>query len=397
MPNQPSSNIVSWASQIDENTIEQATRTSKLPFLAGHLALMPDAHYGRGSTVGSVIPTKGAIIPAAIGVDIGCGMAASMLNINASQLPDNLHMFLDILNECAPGGVGKSSSSRSDWGAPVHVSNEIGWSNGVLQAGSRLQKTAISQIGTLGGGNHFIEICTDEKDNVWVVLHSGSRGVGNQLAKIHIDGAKKLMKKYFIELEDPDLAYLVEGTEEFDAYITDMLWAQDYAALNRRVMMDRIFTAFSNFLDLTIYSSISINCHHNFTQQELIGEGKKARKAWITRKGAISARQDEYGIIPGSMGTSTFIVKGKGNPSSYHSCSHGAGRVLSRGEAKRSLSVDSLKKVMKNKHWLKDDAEKLLDEHPDSYKDIHQVMQDQQDLVTVESVLTQILNYKGVN
>ncbi len=386
-PEQITPKLLNWASSLEEEVVEQADRTSRMPFVSGHVALMPDAHFGKGSTVGSVIPTKGAIIPAAIGVDIGCGMIASKLNITASLLPDSLDFILPLISEKIPGGMGKTN----DWNNNINVREAIGFSPGV--EGWHLEGKAISQMGTLGGGNHFIEICLDENEDVWVVLHSGSRGVGNVLATRHIDKAQKLMRQYFIQLEDPDLAYLVEGTDQFKAYIDDMLWAQDYAALNRDVMMNNMLTIINSCVRDGIEEIERINCHHNFTQRE----NHHGRNLWITRKGAIKAGSDDMGIIPGSMGTSSFIVQGSGNPASYNSCSHGAGRKMSRGRAKRELSLDSLQSAMQGKSWLSNKDKELLDEHPDSYKDIHQVMRDQEDLVTIRHTLNQILNYKGTN
>lgn len=384
MPNKIG-NVLNWASEIDAQTIEQAQKTAGLPFIKGHLALMPDAHIGKGSTVGSVIATKGAIIPSCIGVDIGCGMAAIKLNIKSSNLPDTLEDYLQALEIAVPGGVGKESR----WETSVNVKEQIGFSDTVVD--KNLQGKAISQMGTLGSGNHFFELCTDESDSVWIVLHSGSRNMGKTLAEIHIDKAKGLMKQYFIELEDPDLAYLVQGTPEFSNYIADMLWAQKYAALNRQTMLDRAYDTFNKMFKWPVAQLEVINCHHNFTQMENHG----SENVWITRKGAIKAGVNDLGIIPGSMGTSSFIVQGLGNPASYNSCSHGAGRKMSRAQAKRTFSLEDLETSMEGKIWNHDHAAKLIDEISGSYKDIHQVMEDQKDLVEIKHTLNQILNYKG--
>lgn len=407
--------VLNWASIIDENTIQQAARTARMPFISGHVALMPDAHYGMGSTVGSVIPTRGAIIPAAVGVDLGCGMVGSKLNLKAHQLPDNINTWVSDIEQAIPGGKGRTR----DWGAPINVNEKIGISEGVKEW--KLEKTAIGQVGTLGGGNHFFEICLDQNDQVWVVLHSGSRGVGNKLASRHIDTAKKDMRRRFIEIEDIDLAYFVEQTPEFDAYIRDMLWAQDYAMLNREVMMASAMQVINNrmydyrhppdatvvfdFVYPPVQAELTINCHHNFTERE--AHCRKCRSGncdgnhdfknlWITRKGAIRAREGELGIIPGSMGARSYVVAGKGVAASYCSCSHGAGRLMSRTRAKAELTVETLRAKMEGKAWLEAKAGNLVDEHPDAYKDIDQVMRDQEDLVEVKYELRQLLNFKGV-
>lgn len=389
-PVQINNRLLSWAPDLDENAKEQAERSSRLPFIDGHVALMPDAHWGMGATVGSVIPTKGAIIPAAVGVDIGCGMIAARLNLTAGDLPDNLQPLHSQIAQVVPAGVGKGHEIGLPLSFPETPS--AAWS-------ARLEKKAAEQMGSLGSGNHFVEICLDEQDRVWAVLHSGSRGIGNELAKFHIEGARNLMARYFVELEDRDLAYLVEGTPEFDAYITDMLWAQDYAMANRETMLTSVWTALNAFLKRDVEILDRINCHHNFTQREHHGN----RNVWLTRKGAIKAAVGDRGVIPGSMGTRSYIVSGLGNTASYCSCSHGAGRRLGRKEAKRQLTVDSLVEAMKGKAWnggpgtRSGNAADLLDEHPDAYKDIDVVMAAQSDLVTVEHTLHQILNYKGTN
>jgi len=361
-------------------TLDQAARAARLPFVAGPVALMPDAHVGIGATIGSVIPTAGAVIPAAVGVDIGCGMIAAETNLVASDLPDNLNPLHGRIASVVPAGVGKGHSAAQR-GMPAPPA-------GLLS--EKQLKTAAEQFGSLGSGNHFVEVCLDERDHVWVMLHSGSRGVGNQLAQQHIERAKKLMKEYFVDLEDRDLAYLTEGTPEFDAYITAMLWAQDYAAANRARMMDatmhEVFAVVGHGAEVG-----RVNCHHNFSRREV----HDGREMWITRKGAISAGRDDMGVIPGSMGTRSYVVRGRGNPQSYNSCSHGAGRRLSRGEARRTLSVETLREAMAGKAWNTKQAEKLLDEHPDSYKDIDAVMAAQSDLAEVVHTLRQVLNYKG--
>ena len=375
--------LLSWAGDdLEAQAMDQALRSSRLPFIDGHVALMPDAHFGLGATVGSVIPTRDAVIPAAVGVDIGCGMIAAQLNLTSHHLPDDLQPMHTQIARDVPAGVGQGHVQISEL-APLtpRQSAATHWTD-------RLVEKAGKQFGSLGSGNHFVEVCLDENDDVWVVLHSGSRGVGNELAKIHIENAKGLMKQYFITLEDPDLAYLTAGTPEFDAYIEDMLWAQEYAMGNRSRMLGLVLAAVRRFVPSAEIVD-QINCHHNFSQLE----HHHGKDLWITRKGAIKADVGDRGVIPGSMGTRSYIVSGLGSTASYCSCSHGAGRRMSRNAAKRNLTFDSLSTMMEGKAWNHDRA--LLDEHPDSYKDIDVVMERQSDLVTIEHTLSQILNYKG--
>ena len=379
-------NVLSWADDLDDKTVAQAARTAAMPFLAGHLALMPDAHLGLGSTIGSVIPTTGAVIPAAVGVDIGCGMIAVETAMTASDLPDDLHRLLRGIEQRVPAGVGKghnASSAGARWLAGH--GNES-----VAEAG--MERRAVTQFGSLGSGNHFVEVCLDPGDVVWVVLHSGSRGVGNRLAQRHIKVAKADMKHRLIDLEDRDLAYLVEQTPEFDAYIRDLLWAQDYALANREQMMDAVLAELRRAAPGAPHDERRrVNCHHNYTARER----HDGRDMWITRKGAIRARKGDYGVIPGSMGTSSFIVRGLGNPDSYESSAHGAGRSMSRTQAKKRFDAAGLSGLMEGKTWLDRKAAALIDEDPRAYKDIHYVMARQADLVEIEVELTQILNYKG--
>lgn len=378
--------LVWGADNIEPNTIEQAARTARLPFVHDHVALMPDAHLGVGSTVGSVVATEGAIIPSCCGVDLGCGMAAVQLNITADQLPDDMQKIHRLIEKAVPAGVGKGHETTSNPGM-----NWIEDHRDHSQLTLKQIMTAASQFGTLGSGNHFVEVDVDEQNNVWIVLHSGSRGIGNQLASGHIKLAKDLAKIAGQELEDPDLASLVQGTPEFDAYIRDMLWSQDYAAANRQEMLSNIMKTVLPALGAGMATHSIVNCHHNFTEQEWHDE----RWLWITRKGAIRADEGRLGIIPGSMGTSTYIVRGLGNPLSWNSCSHGAGRKMSRGEARRTFTEKDLQKAMKGKTWNIGQADKLIDEIPASYKDIEQVMASQSDLVVPVAKLTQVLNYKG--
>lgn len=373
-------NLKIWGT-IEDNTLEQARLTTKLPFVKGHVALMPDAHVGIGSTIGSVIPTMGAIIPSAIGVDIGCGMIAAETSITASQLPDSLNKLFNSIARGVPAGVGKGHAEGNyDLPVPDHSHRDFN---------DKQINKIYSQFGSLGSGNHFVEICLDEHENVWVVLHSGSRGIGNELAQKHIGVAKGVMKQYFIDLPSPDLAYLVEGTEPFDAYIADMLWAQKYAMSNRESMMKEVLKDL--FYEVPGSVVQTINCHHNYTTKE----NHMGKNLWLTRKGAIKADSGDLGVIPGSMGTSSYITRGLGNKGSYNSSSHGAGRRLSRTAAKKVLTETSLEERMVGKTW-NNDAKGLLDEHPDAYKDIERVMDDQKDLTEIVHTLNAVLNYKGI-
>lgn len=383
--------LYSWASLLEEQAHEQALRTSRLPILAGPVALMPDAHWGMGATIGSVVATDDAIVPSCVGVDIGCGMHALALNLRSGALPDNLDGFLDPLARAVPAGMGKGHAltipAADEWMRQHPAPSELS---------EREADNARSQLGTLGGGNHFLEVCLDETDRVWLLLHSGSRGIGKRLADRHIAAAKG--QEFPSPLEDPDLAWLTQGTPEFDAYIADMLWAQDYAMENRRIMMARTVDAFGAWLGIEpewltdINPTWSVNTHHNYAAEE----EHDGRRMWITRKGAIRAGLDELGIIPGSMGAETYIVRGLGNPLSYCSCSHGAGRLMSRKRARTELTVASFQVAMRGKSWQDGDAEALLDEHPSAYKPMDVVMRDQTDLVEPVHKLHQIQSYKGV-
>jgi len=385
MPTTINPKLVSWASDIEPDTIRQAEKTARLPIVEGHVALMPDAHVGIGATVGSVIPTKNAVIPSAVGVDIGCGMIAAELDITEDQLPDNLEPLLGRIEQAVPAGVGRGHDKAGNAAGRWLSNHRPATSLSAAQAGK-----AAKQFGTLGSGNHFFELCVDERGRVWVVLHSGSRGIGNQLAQMHIAKARRLAKEQALSLEDPDLAWFVQGTPEFEAYVTDMLWAQDYAKANRNSMMDRAMVEVLRFIG-TGKETRRINCHHNFTQPEV----HAGRELWVTRKGAIRADVGDLGVIPGSMGTRSYIVEGKGNEASWTSCSHGAGRRHSRTKARKLFTNADLATAMAGKVWLADRAGALLDEIPAAYKDIDQVMADQADLVTVLHTLHQVLNYKG--
>jgi tRNA-splicing ligase RtcB len=385
--------LLSWASDIDPETIRQAEKTARLPIVEGHVALMPDAHVGIGATVGSVIPTKGAIIPSAVGVDIGCGMIAAELDVTESQLPDNLEPLLHRIERAVPAGVGQGHSGKRGAAAESAGKAADTWlaahRPATVLSADQASKAA-SQFGSLGSGNHFFELCIDERSRVWVVLHSGSRGIGNQLAQAHIGKAKRLAKEAMLKLEDPDLAWFVQGTPEFEAYVADMLWAQDYAMANRAQMMDAAISEVLSFLG-TGQVTQTVNCHHNFSQREV----HDGHELWITRKGAIQADTGDLGVIPGSMGTRSYIVRGKGSADSWKSCSHGAGRRHSRTKARKLYTPADLAEQMQGKTWLKGRAAALVDEIPMAYKDIDVVMADQSDLVEVLHTLHQVLNYKG--
>jgi tRNA-splicing ligase RtcB len=379
--------LYSWARDIEPGTLDQALRTSRLAVVAGHVALMPDAHVGIGATVGSVIPTENAIIPAAVGVDIGCGMVAVRTNLQAAQLPDNLDGYLPLVERTIPAGLGQWHTTATEAAQAWFVENPP-----ARPRPQDLRARAVNQFGTLGSGNHFFEVCLDESDQVWIVLHSGSRGVGNKLATRHIETARGLEAALSERLEDPDLAYFVDGTPEFAAYIDDLLWAQKYAAANREQMMHAASAEFFAFVGAG-GEEARINCHHNYATREQ----HNGRDLWITRKCAIRAMTGDLGVIPGSMGTHSYIVAGLGHETSWTSCSHGAGRRMSRGQARRSLTAESLTEAMVGRSWQAGAAEQLIDEHPSAYKDIDQVMADQSDLVQVVHTLRQVLDYKGTD
>jgi tRNA-splicing ligase RtcB len=386
---QISDTLISWASELDANAREQALRTSRLPVLAGPVALMPDAHYGIGATVGSVIVTERAILPSAVGVDIGCGMIAAETTLGADGLPGDLGKLHAILRDRIPAGVGKGHE-RTPGPEPDAV-RTLGLPPGSeSELSGRQKEKIVTQFGSLGSGNHFLEVCVDERARVWVVLHSGSRGIGNQLASRHIKTAKLIAKEEGQALEDENLAWLTQGRPEFDAYVADMLWSQRYAWANRERMMDAALEALRQVVHLA-FGVDRINCHHNYAARETHG----GRTVWVTRKGAIRARSGDLGVIPGSMAASSFIVRGRGNPRSYESCSHGAGRRLGRRQATRQLTAASLRTAMAGRAWDDAMASALVDEHPDAYKDVRQVMADQADLVEIVHELRQVLNLKG--
>jgi tRNA-splicing ligase RtcB len=374
---------------IEPEALRQLYNTSESPVLAHHLAVMPDCHFGKGSTVGSVIPTAGGIIPAAVGVDIGCGMIAVQTIFNASQLPENLKTLESGIEKRIPLGAGGKNSKIT---ATARKRNES--LAGKAAVDYRKYAGWQEQMGTLGSGNHFVEICLDEDQRVWLVLHSGSRGVGNQIASYHIKIAQKLMAEAHVPLKDRDLAHLPEGTQEFKDYIRDLLWAQDYALANREEMMDRAMAE----LSMTMFGELGheqamtkqrINCHHNFTQLE----NHFGKDMWITRKGAIEMKPGQLGVIPGSMGTRSYIVSGLGNAWSYNSAPHGAGRRMSRAKARKIFTMQDLEQAMQGISARL--RPQLIDEIPGAYKDIDEVMVNSKELVAVEHTLKQILNVKG--
>ena len=379
--------LLNWASILEPNTREQAERTAAMPFIHPHLALMPDAHLGLGATVGSVIPTEGAIIPAAVGVDIGCGMMAVRTQFSAADLAGKP---LDVLHGQISRSVPLSAGGRN---AKIRFTAEPRIAELRDLPGAQQADTAVrhwpQQLGTLGSGNHFIEVSLDEADRVWLFLHSGSRGVGNKLAQRHIRAAQEECRARGIELADRDLAYLEEGTRSFDAYIEALHWAQRFAYLNREEMMDRVADQVGRFLHQDVQRLETVNCHHNYTERE----HHYGRDVWLSRKGAISARKGQLGLIPGSMGTASYVVAGLGNEASLMSSPHGAGRNHSRNAARRLFSRADLDARMAGIAWGHSDA--FLDEHPDAYKDIDVVMADAADLVEVRHTLRQIVNVKG--
>jgi tRNA-splicing ligase RtcB (3'-phosphate/5'-hydroxy nucleic acid ligase) len=384
-PTEVAPKLLSWASELDEQTLAQARRTARLPIIEGHVALMPDAHLGIGATVGSVIPTRDAIIPAAVGVDIGCGMVAVETELTVSDLPADLDRLVPKIERAIPAGVGKGHERQTAAGRSWFTAHPPRRDFSPKQV-----ERTVTQFGTLGSGNHFLAVARDERGRVWTVVHSGSRGIGNQLATDHIERARTLTQRAGLQLEDRDLAYFCEGTQEFDNYITDMLWAQDYARANREQMMDALLDELTSFVGAG--SEVQrINCHHNYSARE----PHDGAELWITRKGAIRAGKDDRGVIPGSMGNDIHVVRGLGNPASYESCAHGAGRRHSRRQAKKRFTVEQLRREMEGRAWNRDRAGALLDEIPDAYKDLAQVMADQADLVEAEHSMREILNYKG--
>ncbi len=394
--------IKAWVKGValEDAALRQLQNVARLPIIHRHVAAMPDVHWGMGATVGSVIPTLGAIIPAAVGVDIGCGMCALRTSMSATHLPDDLKPMRQAIERAVPHGrtAHGGKRDRGAWGQlPKRVANL--WR-------SRLQEdfdlicekypvfqkaNHVHHLGTLGTGNHFVEICLDQEDRVWFMLHSGSRGIGNRLATIFIQMAKKDMKKHLGDLPDKDLAYFREGAEHCDDSVRAVMWAQRFASINRQIMMENVVDAVAGVKGIAAFSSdeLVVNCHHNYvTREEHYG-----KECFVTRKGAVRAGQGDLGIIPGSMGARSYIVRGLGNADSFESCSHGAGRAMSRTEAKRRFSLDDHIRATRGVECRKDAA--VIDETPMAYKDIDAVMAAQRDLVAVLHTLRQVVCVKG--
>jgi tRNA-splicing ligase RtcB (3'-phosphate/5'-hydroxy nucleic acid ligase) len=386
---QISKKLMSWASVLDEGTLEQAKRTAEMPFIYPHLALMPDAHLGKGATVGSVIPTLRAIIPAAVGVDIGCGMIAVRTQLTAEDVrgQGDLSVLREAIERAVPLSAGVYNTSVYDGETQSRI--EALERRQAADSADKIASNWRLQLGTLGSGNHFIEVSLDEADQVWLFLHSGSRGVGNKIAQRHIKVASELAAKYWIVLPDPDLAYLAEGTDEFWSYIRELRWAQHFALLNREEMMHRVIDCVQEWIGEAVQETERVNTHHNYTSKEThFGE-----EVWLSRKGAIDASAGTPGLIPGSMGTRSYVVTGKGNRLALNSSPHGAGRQHSRTKARKLYSLEELEVAMKGIEWRHTDA--FLDEIPAAYKDIDVVMEDAKDLVEIDHTLRQIVNVKG--
>ena len=384
---------------VEEVAKQQLLNVAQLPFIYKWIAAMPDVHWGMGATVGSVIPTKKAIIPAAVGVDIGCGMMALRTTLNASQLPDNLHELRTAIERAVPHGRTDNGgkNDRGAWRRPPSRQLEV-WSElepryaAIVAKHPKLGRgNDLNHLGTLGTGNHFIEVCLDEAGDVWFMLHSGSRGVGNRIGSYFIELAKEDMRRFYVNLPDANLAYLPHGTQHFDDYVEAVHWAQDFAMWNRRLMMESVVSAVRESGVLPPFEATVevVNCHHNYVAIE----NHYGENVFVTRKGAVRARRGDLGIIPGSMGAKSFIVRGKGNPESFDSCSHGAGRAMSRAEAKRRFTVADHVKATAGVECRKD--EDVIDETPAAYKSIEAVMEAQKDLVDVVHTLRQVVCVKG--
>lgn len=372
-----------WTEDVDEASVSQLIQTASLPFVFKHVAAMPDVHLGKGATIGSVIATKRAIVPAAVGVDVGCGMMAVKTHFSPAGL--DRKAIRRKIEERVPLGP------KSNLLQPDSVKRWNRWDelHQLEHVDSRLFDRAYHQMGSLGGGNHFIEICLDEEDALWVMLHSGSRFIGNHLATRYIKDAKSEMALYHVDVPNRDLAYLSEGTQLFTAYMRTILWLQDYAFQNRIEMMGRVLETLADETGQAIERSMEVNCHHNYAEME----NHFGANVWITRKGAVRARKGDLGIIPGSMGASSFIVRGLGNPESFMSCAHGAGRRMSRTAAKKRFTSKDLERQTKGVECRKDGG--VVDEIPAAYKDIDEVMANQDDLVEIISSLHQIICVKG--
>ena len=392
--------IKAWTKGVpfEEKAQQQLNNIASMSLIHSHIAVMPDVHLGKGATIGSVIPSVAAVIPAAVGVDIGCGMVATKTTLTASQLPDNLLAIRHAFEAAVPHGRtnGRSRNDRGSWhNVPDIVAGE--W----LKLQARFERicekhpaikksNTVKHLGTMGTGNHFLELCLDENDAVWIMLHSGSRGVGNRIRTYFIELAKKEMQRHQINLPDMDLAYLEEGSDYFDDYVEAVEWAQDFALKNREIMMFNAIAALRKQLPVAFSTAeLAVNCHHNYISRE----HHFGKDCYVTRKGAVRAEKGEMGIIPGSMGARSFIVRGLGNPESFNSCSHGAGRVMSRTKAKKIYNVDDQIAATQGVECRKDAS--VIDEIPHAYKDIEKVMEAQKDLVEVVYTLKQIVCVKG--
>ena len=382
---------------IEDSARKQLENTARLPIIFRHVAVMPDVHFGIGATVGSVVPTEGAIIPAAVGVDIGCGMFAVQTDLDAKLLPDSLKSLRSAIEKAVPHGrtAGGGKGDRGAW-HKVPAAPGKAWSALEREYKVLVDKhkrigagNDVNQLGTLGGGNHFIEVCLDKTDKVWFMLHSGSRGVGNRIGSYFIELAKRDMMRHVKALPDKDLAYLSEGSQSFDDYVEAVDWAQRYAMTNRKLMMDAVIAAAHKELPPFTLGETAVNCHHNYVAKE----HHFGHDVFVTRKGAVRARLGDLGIIPGSMGARSFIVRGKGEAQSFHSCSHGAGRVMSRGEAKRKFTLEDHAKATEGIECRKD--ANVIDETPMAYKPIEKVMEAQSDLVEIVHELRQVVCVKG--
>jgi tRNA-splicing ligase RtcB (3'-phosphate/5'-hydroxy nucleic acid ligase) len=382
---------------LEDAAVKQLMNVARLPFIHGWVAAMPDVHWGIGATVGSVIPTVGAIVPAAVGVDIGCGMMAVRTTLAAGELPDSLASVRGAIETAVPHGRTPGGRDKGSWGNPparvgaAWARLKPGFDAIVAKNASIKNSNHLTHLGTLGTGNHFIEVCLDEAERVWFMLHSGSRGVGNRIGTYFIERARQDMRRLLVNLPDRDLAYFSEGTEHFDEYVEAVHWAQTFAMTNRRLMMDAVIAAVAGVRGIPPFTAEAevVNCHHNYVARE----EHYGKDVFVTRKGAVRAREGDLGIIPGSMGTRSYIVRGRGNAESFHSCSHGAGRAMSRTEAKRRFSVADHARATAGVECRKD-AE-VIDETPGAYKSIDAVMAAQRDLVEVLHTLRQVVCVKG--
>lgn len=389
---------------VEEHAKDQLRNIARLPFIHKHVAAMPDMHLGKGATVGSVIATHGAIVPAAVGVDIGCGMMAVKTTLTANELPDSLSQLRSRIEKLVPHGRTDNGggNDRGAWGE-LPDTHAAYWESGdsdslhawycqiCAKHPKAFSRNAHRHLGTLGTGNHFIEICLDQNEDVWAMLHSGSRGAGNRIGMYFIEKAKTEMERYYIDtyLPDQDLSYLVENTEIFDDYVDAVSWAQTFAQYNRVLMMKETIRAMQELLPKFAVTETAINCHHNYVEKE----NHFGKNVWVTRKGAVRARKDDLGIIPGSMGTGSFIVQGKGSKESFCSCSHGAGRTMSRNQARKVITLEDHIAAMQGVECRLDEG--VIDESPAAYKDINAVMAAQSDLVDIKYHLKQVLNVKG--